>query len=173
MSTTKKRESVILGATKVEAEKQMQDKGDDNNVSQKEEEEKEEEMSGNKGQGSLVSQAPVTQFAPPDGGYGWVVVGACFLNNFTMLGIMFSWGVFQQLYKTEIFPGQVSAVSWIGTSAFGCMYILGGFCSLFAARIGYRKMVLTGSIFVSGGLVAASFASEVIFFFFFFATFGG
>ncbi|KAF9360673.1 hypothetical protein BGX26_008176 [Mortierella sp. AD094] len=114
---------------------------------------------------SLYSNASTleatTYFAPPDGGYGWVVVGACFLNNFTMLGIMFSWGIFQQLYKTEIFPGQVSAVSWIGTSAFGCMYILGGFCSLFAARIGYRKMIFAGSIFVSGGLIAASFATEV------------
>ncbi|KAF9175303.1 hypothetical protein BGX20_006828 [Mortierella sp. AD010] len=65
------------------------------------------------------------------------------------------------LYKTEIFPGQVSAVSWIGTSAFGCMYILGGFTSLFAARIGYRKMILAGSFFVSGGLIAASFASKI------------
>ncbi|KAF8970266.1 hypothetical protein BGZ46_010531 [Entomortierella lignicola] len=100
-------------------------------------------------------------FAPPDGGYGWVVVGACFLNNFTMLGILFSWGVFQQLYKTDIFPGQVSAVSWIGTSAFGCMYIIGGFFSLFAARIGYRKMIFAGSILVSGGLIAASFATKV------------
>ncbi|KAF9101703.1 hypothetical protein BGX27_011375, partial [Mortierella sp. AM989] len=99
-------------------------------------------------------------FAPPDGGYGWVVVSACFLNNFTMLGIMFSWGIFQQLYTAEIFPGQVSAVSWIGTSAFGCMYIFGGFFSMFAARIGYRTMILVGSIFVTGGLVAASFATE-------------
>ncbi|KAF9996410.1 hypothetical protein BGZ80_006837 [Entomortierella chlamydospora] len=117
------------------------------------------------GDPSLYSNASTleatTYFAPPDGGYGWVVVGACFLNNFTMLGIMFSWGIFQQLYKTEIFPGQVSAVSWIGTSAFGCMYILGGFTSLFAARIGYRKMILAGSFFVSGGLIAASFATKV------------
>ncbi|KAF9437680.1 hypothetical protein BGZ76_011592 [Entomortierella beljakovae] len=103
----------------------------------------------------------VKYIAPPDGGYGWVVVGACFLNNFTMLGIMFSWGIFQQLYKTEVFPGQVAAVSWIGTLAFGCMYIIGGFFSLFAARIGYRKMIFCGSIFVTGGLIAASFSTEV------------
>ncbi|KAF9950630.1 hypothetical protein BGZ65_006490 [Modicella reniformis] len=104
---------------------------------------------------------PVIFQAPPDGGYGWVVVGACFLNNFSMLGIMFSWGIFQQLYTTEVFPGQVSAVSWIGTLAFGCMYIIGGMFSLFAARIGYRKMILTGSIFVAGGCIAASFATQV------------
>ncbi|KAG0267385.1 hypothetical protein DFQ27_008803 [Actinomortierella ambigua] len=98
---------------------------------------------------------------PPDGGYGWVVVAACFLNNFAMLGYMFSWGVFQQEYTKNSFPGQVSAVSWIGTLAFGCMYMLGGVFSLFAAKIGYNRMVLTGSIFVSGGLVAASFATEI------------
>ncbi|KAF9972124.1 hypothetical protein BGZ73_004797 [Actinomortierella ambigua] len=98
---------------------------------------------------------------PPDGGYGWVVVAACFLNNFAMLGIMFSWGIFQQEYTKNLFPGQVSAVSWIGTLAFGCMYMLGSVCSMFAAKIGYRKMVLTGSIFVSGSLVAASFATEI------------
>ncbi|KAG9321767.1 hypothetical protein KVV02_005686 [Mortierella alpina] len=102
-----------------------------------------------------------TPVAPPDGGYGWVVVGACFLNNFSMLGIMFSWGIFQQLYKTDLFPGQVSAVSWIGTLAFGCMYIAGGVFSLFAARIGYRNMIWMGSILVAGGCVAASFATEV------------
>ncbi|KAG0271181.1 hypothetical protein BGZ95_001050, partial [Linnemannia exigua] len=98
---------------------------------------------------------------PPDGGYGWVVVGACFLNNFSMLGIMFSWGIFQQLYKDEVFPGQTSAVSWIGTLAFGFMYIVGGICSLFAAKIGYRKMVLMGSFLVAGGCIGASFATEV------------
>lgn len=102
-----------------------------------------------------------TNMAPPDGGYGWVVVGACFLNNFSMLGIMFSWGIFQQLYKDEVFPGQTSAVSWIGTLAFGFMYIVGGVCSLFAAKIGYRKMILMGSVFVAGGCVGASFATQV------------
>lgn len=102
-----------------------------------------------------------TYAGPPDGGYGWVVVVACFLNNFSMLGIMFSWGIFQQLYTTDVFPGQVSAVSWIGTLAFGCMYIFGGVFSLFAAKIGYRRMVLTGSILVAGGLVGASFATSV------------
>lgn len=107
------------------------------------------------------SKPIVVMVAPPDGGYGWVVVGACFLNNFSMLGIMFSWGIFQQLYTTEVFPGQVSAVSWIGTLAFGCMYIIGGIFSLFAARIGYRKMILTGSLFVAGGCIAASFATQV------------
>ncbi|GJJ68837.1 hypothetical protein EMPS_01183 [Entomortierella parvispora] len=102
-----------------------------------------------------------THAGPPDGGYGWVVVGACFLNNFSMLGVMFSWGIFQQLYTTDVFPGQVSAVSWIGTLAFGCMYIAGGVFSLFAAKIGYSRMVLTGSILVAGGLVGASFATQV------------
>ncbi|KAF9178227.1 hypothetical protein BGZ51_007816 [Haplosporangium sp. Z 767] len=99
--------------------------------------------------------------APPDGGYGWVVVGACFLNNFSMLGVMFSWGIFQQLYGSEIFPGQVAAVSWIGTIAFGCMYMIGSIFSLFAARIGYRKMIWMGSILVAGGCVSASFATEL------------
>ncbi|KAF9101620.1 hypothetical protein BGX29_005443 [Mortierella sp. GBA35] len=112
------------------------------------------EQGGEKGQES-------TSMAPPDGGYGWVVVGACFLNNFSMLGIMFSWGIFQQLYKDEVFPGQTNAVSWIGTLAFGFMYIVGGISSLFAARIGYRKMIFMGSFLVSGGLIAASFATEV------------
>ncbi|KAF9961551.1 hypothetical protein BGZ72_003157 [Mortierella alpina] len=109
----------------------------------------------------VESDTPRTPMAPPDGGYGWVVVGACFLNNFSMLGIMFSWGIFQQLYKTDLFPGQVSAVSWIGTLAFGCMYIVGGMFSLFAARIGYRNMIWMGSVLVAGGCVAASFATEV------------
>ncbi|KAF9343808.1 hypothetical protein BGX34_006348, partial [Mortierella sp. NVP85] len=111
--------------------------------------------------GSEPGAKSVVMLAPPDGGYGWVVVGACFLNNFSMLGIMFSWGIFQQLYTNDVFPGQVSAVSWIGTLAFGCMYIIGGFFSLFAARIGYRKMIFTGSIFVAGGCIAASFATRV------------
>ncbi|KAG0210340.1 hypothetical protein BGX28_009392 [Mortierella sp. GBA30] len=109
---------------------------------------------------SLESHSPRSN-TPPDGGYGWVVVGACFLNNFALLGIMFSWGIFQQLYKTEIFPGQVSAVSWIGTLAFGCMYIFGGVASLFAARIGYRNMIWMGSVLVAGGCIAASFATEL------------
>ncbi|KAF9386869.1 hypothetical protein CPB97_003234 [Podila verticillata] len=98
---------------------------------------------------------------PPDGGYGWVVVACSFLNNFAMLGIMFSWGIFQQLYSTDIFPGKASSVSWIGTLAFGFMYICGGCFSMFAARIGYRKMICTGSFLVGGGLIAASFSTEI------------
>ncbi|KAF9085515.1 hypothetical protein BGX27_003436, partial [Mortierella sp. AM989] len=75
--------------------------------------------------------------------------------------ILFSWGIFQQLYTTEIFPDHASSVSWIGTTALGCMYIIGGFTSIFAARIGYGKMILSGSVLVAGGLVAASFATEL------------
>lgn len=120
------------------------------------------EVSGG-GDGSEQGSKPTVLLAPPDGGYGWVVVGACFLHNFSMLGIMFSWGIFQQHYTNNVFPGQVSAVSWIGTLAFGCMYIIGGFFSMFAARIGYRKMIFAGSIFVAGGCIAASFATQVMY----------
>ncbi|KAG0346907.1 hypothetical protein BG005_000460 [Podila minutissima] len=109
---------------------------------------------------TTTNDTPVAD-GPPDGGYGWVVVACCFLNNFAMLGIMFSWGIFQQLYSNDIFPGQASAVSWIGTLSFGFMYICGSVFSLFGARIGYRKMICTGSFFVGGGLVAASFATEI------------
>ncbi|KAF9579245.1 hypothetical protein BGW38_004574 [Lunasporangiospora selenospora] len=116
---------------------------------------------GQPGPAAADEMSTVTLLAPPDGGYGWVVVATCFLNNFAMLGIMFSWGIFQQLYTDEVFPGQVSAVSWIGTLAFGVMYIVGGFFSLFGAKIGYRTMILTGSVFVSGGCVAASFSTEI------------
>ncbi|KAG0303352.1 hypothetical protein BGZ98_006770 [Dissophora globulifera] len=106
-------------------------------------------------------QPSPTYIAPPDGGYGWVVVGACFLNNFSMLGILLSWGIFQQLYTTEVYPGQVSAISWVGTLAFGCQYIVGSLFSLFAARIGYRRMILMGAVLTAGGCVAASFATKV------------
>ncbi|KAF9101619.1 hypothetical protein BGX29_005442 [Mortierella sp. GBA35] len=102
--------------------------------------------------------------APPDGGYGWVVVGVCFLSNFSIFGIMLSWGIFQQLYKDEVFPnggqGVATAISWIGTLMFGIMHIGGGVFSLVAVRVGFRKMILIGSFLAAGALIGASFATK-------------
>ena len=48
---------------------------------------------------------------PPDGGWGWIVVLACFLTTFTLDGIGYSFGMFMEPLKQEMGEGNFGVAS--------------------------------------------------------------
>ncbi|KAK9767848.1 hypothetical protein K7432_002030 [Basidiobolus ranarum] len=100
---------------------------------------------------------------PPEGGYGWVVVFSSFLFHFVVLGVQYSWGIYQQHYLSHTYAGRVSAssLSLVGTIGAGAMPICGIVTGRLADKYGYKLIAFCGTIGISLGLILASFATEV------------
>ena len=77
-----------------------------------------------------LSRASVdSHFAALDGGYGWVVVGACFMTNFLSLGCVFAFAVYYVTFL-EVFGESKSLTAWIGSIMSSMLYFIGkySFC---------------------------------------------
>ncbi|KAI9026750.1 major facilitator superfamily domain-containing protein [Hyaloraphidium curvatum] len=107
---------------------------------------------------------PQADDAPPDGGYGWVIVAIVFLVHFLPLGgILYTFGVFQRYYvSTNTFPGATNLqISFIGSIGSAAMPGLGPLTGRFADKYGYRLATLIGSIVLLLAMVLASFATQL------------
>ncbi|KAF8520754.1 major facilitator superfamily domain-containing protein [Hysterangium stoloniferum] len=121
------------------------------------------DINGPSGVNSPSSAELVPFDLPPDGGLtAWLVVLACFLLNFNILGILYSSGVYQAHYLLHQFADDsAELISLIGTTL-GTLLILIGFpASKFIDLYGFRPVSVVGSILFSGGLVAAGFCHTV------------
>ncbi|OIW25737.1 MFS transporter, MCP family, solute carrier family 16, member 6 [Coniochaeta ligniaria NRRL 30616] len=100
---------------------------------------------------------------PPDGGYGWVVVGACFTINCFSWGVTASFGVYLSEYlTTERFPeARPFDYGYIGGLNFTFAMLLAPLATYLTRRLGTRPVMLSGSILQCSGYVAASFARRI------------
>ncbi|KAG1450916.1 hypothetical protein G6F46_002108 [Rhizopus delemar] len=101
------------------------------------------------------------EIVPPDGGRGWLVVLGSFMGMFAIFGYNYSWGVYLAYYKTEVYIGQMSTLSWIGSICVALFFIIGPFNQLIIERMGYKYMLATGTVCCTAALILASFAKEV------------
>ena len=62
--------------------------------------------------------------APPDGGWGWVIVFASFMCNLIVDGIAYTFGVFIGEFATS-FNEEKGTVSWIGSLLCGVYLTVG------------------------------------------------
>jgi hypothetical protein len=100
---------------------------------------------------------------PPDGGYGWVMVGASFLIQAFTLGLQTSYGPFQRYYlQNNTFETtsnvQIAFVSSICTAL---TFAFGPLAGTFCERFGFRAVSLSGSCFVLVGMIISSFATQL------------
>ena len=65
---------------------------------------------------------------PPDGGYGWIVLGASFFINFVLDGVCFSFGIFFLEFLDHYDQGK-ETTSWVGSVLNG-VYLTIGECQL-------------------------------------------
>jgi hypothetical protein len=61
---------------------------------------------------------------PPDGGYGWVIMGAAFLCNVVVDGIIFSIGLVVAALA-DSFEVEISKATWVGSLLSG-FYLIAG-----------------------------------------------
>ncbi|RKP08177.1 major facilitator superfamily domain-containing protein [Thamnocephalis sphaerospora] len=105
---------------------------------------------------------PGHKLAPPNGGYGWVVVLASFLALFATYGVQYTYGVFQQQYL-EVYRGRATTteIAFVGSVAFASLGLFGVLTGRVGDWLGYRITLFIGMLFMALGLLLASFATEV------------
>ncbi|XP_026748201.2 monocarboxylate transporter 9-like isoform X1 [Galleria mellonella] len=96
---------------------------------------------------------------PPDGGYGWVVTFAYALNNVVVLPLIAGFAlVFQEAFaETNLTATQGSLVIILNH---GMGMLLSFFAGPVLQRFGYRKVAVTGALFISAGLMLTSVSSS-------------
>ena len=93
--------------------------------------------------------------------YGWVVVGAGMLMTCIAMGSMFSLAVFLQPIATETGWSR-SSISMAATLNFLCMGAASFVWGALSDRFGTRVVVLSGSVLLGIGLIAASRATTLL-----------
>ncbi|KAJ1332849.1 hypothetical protein BSLG_008476 [Batrachochytrium salamandrivorans] len=115
-------------------------------------------------QKTYVVQASFLSLTPePDCGYGWVIVASSFMIHCISIGLLSSFGVFQQAY-TEVpeFAGSSAvAIAFIGSLGSAGLPLF----SIMAGRLAdkYTPCIVCscGALIVLASLIIASFATEI------------
>ncbi|KAI8331623.1 major facilitator superfamily domain-containing protein [Choanephora cucurbitarum] len=99
---------------------------------------------------------------PPDGGWeAWLVVFGGFLGNVSIFGVNYTWAVFLSHYNTNVYPGKMNELSWIGSICVALFFVIGPINEWISCKIGYRYMLLIGAILCPLGLMLASITQEI------------
>ncbi|XP_017391773.1 monocarboxylate transporter 2 [Cebus imitator] len=107
-----------------------------------------------------MSSAPPLH-PPPDGGWGWIVVGAAFIS----IGFSYAFPKAVTVFFKEIqqiFHTTYSEIAWISSIMLAVMYAGGPISSVLVNKYGSRPVVIAGGLLCCLGMVLASFSSSVV-----------
>lgn len=110
-----------------------------------------------------VSQDGDTEQLPPDGGYGWVCVAACFAINCFSWGAVSAYGIYLSHYlDKKMFP---SASTWdyafIGGFNFSIAMLVAPLVTILTRKYGIHVIMSIGSLLQCTAYVSASFATQI------------
>lgn len=101
-----------------------------------------------------------SQFTPPDGGWGWVVVFASFMISFIADGITHSFGIlFVEFF--EFFSASKSTTAWAGSLFFSLPLLTGPIASYFTDRWGCRMVTVIGALITTISFAAGFLANKL------------
>ncbi|KRZ69143.1 Monocarboxylate transporter 5, partial [Trichinella papuae] len=121
---------------------------------------------------ALKSEIPITEgekllaeavIKPPDGGYGWIVVIACFLTNIIVDGIILCGGQALIPVWTKYFSASGSSVSLIISLQSSFYYFAGPIGSAFVNLFGCRAVTIFGTALAVVGLLLSMLGISVQF----------
>ncbi|KAJ7313234.1 hypothetical protein JRQ81_004515 [Phrynocephalus forsythii] len=95
---------------------------------------------------------------PPDGGWGWMVVLAAFLQSALVFGVIRSFGVFFVEFVTH-FDELSGRISWITSIGIAVQQFASPVGSALSCHYGARPVIMAGGFFSGLGLLLASFAT--------------
>ncbi|KAJ5597463.1 major facilitator superfamily domain-containing protein [Penicillium hordei] len=100
---------------------------------------------------------------PPDGGYGWVCVAACFSINCFTWGAVSSYGVYLAHYlSNNIFPEATPMdFALIGGLNFSMAMLVAPAVTIIARKYGTQLPMLLGLGLLASGYVSASFSQRI------------
>lgn len=97
---------------------------------------------------------------PPDGGWGWVIVGASLISNIIVDGVSYSFGVFMDEF-VNYFKASKSKTSLVGSVLAGTYLCAGPIVSAFTNRYGCRPVVIVGSVIGMFAFLLATLSPNV------------
>ncbi|KAI8051508.1 major facilitator superfamily domain-containing protein [Syncephalis plumigaleata] len=109
---------------------------------------------------SYIGSDYLNQF--PEGGYGWVVVLTTFIINFVIFGYNYSWGVYQSLYLSKVYAGQITTfqLSFVGGITMCLLFIIGPFFGALIRKFGPKPLMYLGTIIQPLGMLLASWVQQ-------------
>ncbi|KAI8780177.1 monocarboxylate transporter 13 [Biomphalaria glabrata] len=110
--------------------------------------------------------------APPDGGWGWIVVLSSFSISLLVDGTCFSFGIFFDEFRTQ-FNTNKSETSWIGSVLNGSYLIFGPIISALVNMYGCKSVAIAGAIVSFLAFFASTFSQEISVFIFSYGFIGG
>ncbi|XP_022195880.1 monocarboxylate transporter 13 isoform X1 [Nilaparvata lugens] len=100
------------------------------------------------------------EYVPPDGGWGWLVLGGTVLINLLIPGTIKSFGVLF-IEFLEIFNASAVAASWIPALCYFLYCSLGPLASYLSGKLGYRTVTLIGGTCAGLGMILSFFANSI------------
>ncbi|XP_026170871.1 monocarboxylate transporter 6 [Mastacembelus armatus] len=97
----------------------------------------------------------------PDGGWGWVVLGANILVLALTLAFPSCVGIFYMDLQNE-FHASNSETSWVPSIMTSVLHAGGPFCSVLVEKFGCRATVMLGGVLSGVGMAASSFTQSII-----------
>ncbi|XP_012880249.1 PREDICTED: monocarboxylate transporter 3 [Dipodomys ordii] len=98
---------------------------------------------------------------PPDGGWGWVVLAACFVITGFAYAFPKAVSVFFRALMRDFGAGY-SDTAWVSSIMLAMLYGTGPVSSILVTRFGCRPVMLVGGLLASAGLTLASFATRLL-----------
>ncbi|XP_019902609.1 monocarboxylate transporter 9 isoform X2 [Esox lucius] len=108
------------------------------------------------------SMSPQSSKKVLDGGWGWVIVVACFMAQFLAYGSPQSVGVLYPEWLNTFQEGK-GMTAWVGSLVSGVGLIASPVCSACVDNFGARPVTIFSGVMVSGGLMLSAFAPNVQF----------
>ncbi|CAL8254958.1 unnamed protein product [Lota lota] len=98
----------------------------------------------------------------PDGGWGWMIVMACFMAQLLAYGSPQSVGVLYPEWL-HVFQQSKGMTAWVGSLVSGLGLIASPVCSACVDNFGARPVTIFSGVMVAGGLMLSAFAPNVQF----------
>ncbi|XP_016110203.1 monocarboxylate transporter 2 [Sinocyclocheilus grahami] len=98
---------------------------------------------------------------PPDGGWGWAVVGGAFIS----IGFSYAFPKATTVFFKDIqriFNASYSEVAWISSIMLAVMYAGGPISSILVNTYGCRPIMIFGGFLCAIGMISASFCNTVV-----------
>lgn len=106
--------------------------------------------------------SPHTSKKALDGGWGWVIIVACFMAQFLAYGSPQSVGVLYPEWLHAFQEGK-GMTAWVGSLVSGVGLIASPVCSACVDNFGARPVTIFSGVMVAGGLMLSAFAPNVQF----------